>query len=68
MALSMWTSRDQAAQLSRRFPRQLGEHVAQLEVQPREGVCVAESGRTGHRSVWGRPLQLAAFVIEVRGA
>lgn len=68
MALSMWTNRAPAAALSRRFPRQLGEYVARLEIQPGDGVCVAESGRAEHRSIWGRPLQLAAFVTEVRPA
>lgn len=68
MALSMWINRGPAATLSRRFPRQLGEYVARLEVQPGEGVCVAESGRAERRSIWGRPLQLAAFVTEVRRA
>lgn len=68
MALSMWTNRDPAAVLSRRLPRQLGEYVARLEIQPDGGVCVAEVGRPEHRSIWGRPLQLAAFVTEVRPA
>jgi adenylosuccinate synthase len=65
MALSTWTSSDHAVGLSRRLPSQLGEYVARLEIQPGEGVCVAESGPRTHRSIWGRPLQLAAFVTDV---
>jgi hypothetical protein len=65
MALSTWTDPDLAVKLARRLPRQLGEYVARLEIQPGEGVCVSESGAATHRSIWGRPLQLAAFVTDV---
>lgn len=65
MALSMWTDPDHATKLSRGLPRQLGGHIARLEIQPGNGVCVAETGSRSHRSVWGRPLQLAAFVADV---
>ena len=65
MALSTWIDPDAAARLAQRLPRQLGEYVARLEIQAGEGVCVAESGPATHRSVWGRPLQLAAFVTDV---
>jgi hypothetical protein len=68
MALSTWINPDAAVRLSRRLPAQLGEYVARLEIQPGEGVCVAESGPRSHRSVWGRPLQLAAFVSDVSSA
>jgi hypothetical protein len=65
MALSTWTEPGPAMRLAQRLPRQLGEYVARLEIQPGECVCVAESGPPTHRSIWARPLQLAAFVTEV---
>lgn len=65
MGLSTWVDPDAAVRLARRLPRQLGQYVARLEIQPGEGVCVAESGPATHRSIWGRPLQLAAFVTNV---
>jgi hypothetical protein len=65
MALSTWIQPDVAVRLARRLPRELGEYVARLEIQAGEGVCVAESGPATHRSIWGRPLQLAAFVTDV---
>jgi len=65
MALFSWIGPDAAVRLVRRLPRQLGEYVARLEIQPGEGVCVAERGPATHRSIWGGPLQLAAFVTDV---
>jgi hypothetical protein len=50
MALSTWIDPDAAVRLSRRLPGQLGEYVARLEIQPGDGVCVAESGPRTHRS------------------
>lgn len=68
MALSTWIDPDAAVRLSRRLPAQLGGYVARLEIEPGDGVCVAETGPRLHRSVWGRPLQLAAFVTDVSKA
>ena len=64
MAISMFDSRRTAAQLAARVPK-LGGHLAEVDLQPGIGICVAKTGGPTHWSVWGRPAQLAACVSDV---
>lgn len=64
MAVSIFDREEVARELAIRVPK-LGGHVARLDLQPGQGICVAKTGGPAHRSVWGRPAQLASFVADV---
>ena len=68
MAVSMFEDRDLVARLCRRSPDRLGEFVAQIDLQPEFGVCIADTRGPGHWSIWGRPTQLREFVTDVSRA
>jgi hypothetical protein len=65
MAVSMFENRDVVATLCLRNPQRLGEYIAEVDLEPGKGVCVARTGSTGHWSVWGRPAQLKRYVSSV---
>jgi hypothetical protein len=63
MGLSTFQRRDRAEAVARRFPI-IGDHVARLVLEQGWGFAYAHTGPRGHVTVWGRPLQLLAAVIE----
>jgi hypothetical protein len=65
MAVSLFENRGAVSHLARRRPDRIGTHIATVELQPGHGVCIADTGSTGHWSVWGIPAQLAEFVTDV---
>lgn len=66
MAVSMFDTPDALREIVAMFPK-LGTHIAQVDIQPEAGVCVADAASPGHWSVWGRPSELAGFVSDVVG-
>lgn len=62
--LSMFVTFDAAADRATRWPA-LGTHIALVRLEPDHGFHVAETGARGHRTVWGRPLQLLACVADI---
>jgi hypothetical protein len=68
MALSFFEDPDVLRRLARRYPRRIGTYVATVDLEPGQGVCVADTAGPGHWSVWGRPAQLAAFTADVERA
>ena len=68
MAVSMFEDRDLVAYMCRRRPDRVGRYVAQIDLEPDHGVCVAQTNNPGHWSVWGVPAQLARFVTDLTEA
>jgi hypothetical protein len=66
MAVSMFDNVDTLRALIARFPY-IGTAIAVVELQPGSGVCRANTGSVGHWSVWGRPDELAGFVVDLVG-
>jgi hypothetical protein len=62
--LSMFVTFEAAAARATRWPK-LGTHLAHLRLQPGNGFHIAETGPRPHRTVWGRPLQLLACVVDI---
>ena len=67
MAVSMFERFDVVRSICARRPERAGTHVITIRLQPGHGVCVARTGGAGHWSVWGLPLTLAGFVVDVVG-
>lgn len=65
MAVSMFENDEVLLRLARRRPDRVGTHLARMELQPGCGICIADTGSVGHRSVWGIPEQLVACVVDV---
>jgi hypothetical protein len=64
MGLSMFERTSQAASTARRFPI-IGSFVARVRLTPNLGFGTADTGPPGHVTVWGRPLQLVAAVVDI---
>jgi hypothetical protein len=64
LGLSMFITFDAAADRATRWPA-LGAHIARVRLEPGLGFHVAETGARVHRTVWGRPLQLLACVVDI---
>jgi hypothetical protein len=64
MGLSMFVREPQAEGTARRFPK-IGDHVARVELHPGFGTAYAPTGPPGHMTIWGRPLELVAAVVDI---
>jgi hypothetical protein len=64
MGLSMFEQPGQAAATARRFPI-IGGFVARVHLTAEHGFGTADTGPPGHRTVWGRPLQLMEAVVDI---
>lgn len=65
MAVSMFEDGHMLERLAVRRPDRIGTHLAQIELQPDHGICLADTGSPGHWSIWGVPEELADCVLEV---
>jgi hypothetical protein len=63
MGLSTFVRPAQAEAIAQRFPT-VGDQVARLVLRHGFGFAYAHTGARGHVTVWGRPLQLVAAVVE----
>jgi len=61
--ISCFETRRQAEKVAIRWG--LGDHVAEVQLAPDEGICVAEWGSRGHMTVWGDPVKLADMTVDV---
>jgi hypothetical protein len=64
MGLSVFSSRDAARAMALRWPR-IGIFLAELRLHPNEGFCLANTGRPGHLTLWGRPAQLFESIADI---
>lgn len=67
MAVSMFDNRDEVVDRCQRHPRRVGEYVAEVDLHPGLGVCVARVGPTNW-SVWGLPDRLTRCVTGIARA
>lgn len=66
VGLSMFADRGQAEQVRDRF--KAGQHVVEVPLLAGRGFMLARTRRTaGHYTVWGRPEELLAVVLDTRG-
>jgi hypothetical protein len=64
MGVSMFRRPAQAAATARRFPK-IGGFLARVHLTSGRGFGTADTGPPGHMTVWGRPLQLMAAVVDI---
>lgn len=62
MAVSMFDRPEPVTRLANAFPGRIGTHLLRIELSPGQGFCVADTGQTGHWSVWGVPERLVECV------
>jgi hypothetical protein len=65
MGISFFETAGQAAAVALRYPK-IGNFVARVELPLGHGICYADTGPPGHLTIWGRPLQLADAIADVR--
>jgi hypothetical protein len=64
MGISVYLSRDRAAETARRFPA-IGGFVAALRLTMGHGFNVAHTGPPGHLTLWGDPVKLARVAGDI---
>lgn len=64
LGLSMYRKIEMAAATAQRWP-QIGQRIAEVHLQPEHGFCYADTAQSGHITIWGRPLQLLACVVDI---
>jgi hypothetical protein len=65
MGISLFESPEQAAGVARRFPV-IGGLIALVRMESGHGFCWADTGPPGHMTVWGRPLQFVAGIVDIQ--
>lgn len=64
MGLSVFSTRAAAAAMALKWPK-IGMFVAELGLEPGNGLCLADTGQPGHWTLWGRPLQLLSAIADI---
>jgi hypothetical protein len=64
MGLSVFSTRAAASAMARKWPM-IGMFVAELDLEPGNGFCLADTGQPGHWTMWGRPLQLLSSIADI---
>ncbi len=64
MGLSVFSSQEAARAIALRWPK-IGRFLAEMQLQPGSGFCLADTGRPGHFTLWGRPLQLLDAIVDI---
>lgn len=64
MGLSVFSMRAAAAAMASKWPM-IGMFVAELNLEPGNGLCLADTGQPGHWTLWGRPLQLLGSIADI---
>lgn len=52
MAVSIFEDGELLRRLALRRPDRIGTHLARIELRPRLGICLADTGSKGHWSIW----------------
>lgn len=64
MGLSVFSSQDAARAMALQWPK-IGRFLAEMRLAPGNGFCLADTGRPGHSTLWGRPLQLCDSIVDI---
>jgi hypothetical protein len=64
MGLSVFSETAAAKAMVSKWPM-IGMFVAELELEPGSGFCLADTGQPGHWTLWGRPLQLLSSIADI---
>jgi hypothetical protein len=64
MGLSVFSTRAAAGAMALKWPM-IGMFVAELDLEPGNGICLADTGQPGHWTLWGRPLQLLGSIADI---
>jgi hypothetical protein len=64
MGLSVFSTRAAARAMALKWPM-IGTFVAELDLEPENGFCLADTGQPGHWTLWGRPLQLLGSIADI---
>jgi hypothetical protein len=64
MGLSVFSEAAAAKAMVLKWPM-IGLFVAELELEPGSGFCLADTGQPGHWTLWGRPLQLLSSIADI---
>lgn len=65
MAVSMFEDGERLRRFALQRPDRIGTHLARVELRPGLGICLADTGGSGHWSIWGLPQQLVQCVVDV---
>ncbi len=64
MGLSVFSTPAAAKAMALKWPV-IGMFVAELDLKPGNGFCLADTGQPGHWTLWGRPLQLLGSIADI---
>ncbi len=64
MGLSVFSTPSAAGAIALKWPM-IGTFIAELNLEPEHGFCFADTGQRGHRTLWGRPLQLLDSIADI---
>ncbi len=64
MGLSVFSTQAAARAMALRWPM-IGTFIAELNLEPEHGFCLADTGQRGHWTLWGRPLQLLGSIVDI---
>jgi hypothetical protein len=64
MGISLFERPEQAAAVAQQFPA-IGGFIALVRMESKYGFCLADTGPPGDMTVWGRPLQFVAGIVDI---
>lgn len=64
MGLSVFSTPAAAGAMALKWPM-IGTFIAELNLEPEHGFCLADTGQRGHWTLWGRPLQLLDSIADI---
>ena len=64
MGISTYVREDVARATAEAFPK-LGDYIAELSIQPGNGINYAETGHPQHLTMWARPIKLLAAIVAI---
>lgn len=61
--VSFFRTRRQAEKVAMKY--ELGDYIAEVHLQPDQGICLAEWGSRGHVTAWGDAVKLACMTADI---